>query len=75
MGAGVASPWPQWGGWLPDSIKMIRTVGIVLTALMLHGLGATKASAQLREVGFLAVRNPSLILSARAAADITFAMV
>jgi hypothetical protein len=36
---------------LSSSIKTIRTVGIVLTALMLHGLGATEAAAQRRGVG------------------------
>ena len=39
------------GSGLPSSINLIRTIGIVLTALSLHSLGATEAAAQLRGVG------------------------
>jgi hypothetical protein len=36
------------GSGLPSSINLIRTIGIVPTALSLHGLGTTEAAAQLR---------------------------
>ena len=39
------------GSGLPSSINLARTIGIVLTALSLHSLGATEAAAQLRGVG------------------------
>ena len=39
------------GSGLPSSINLTRTIGIVLTALSLHSLGATEAAAQLRGVG------------------------
>ena len=39
------------GSGLPSSINLIRTIGIVLTALSLHSLGTTEAAAQLRGVG------------------------
>jgi hypothetical protein len=39
------------GSGLPSSINLIRTIGIVLTALSLHGLGTTEAAAQLRGAG------------------------